>query len=62
MKKLIQCPYCLIEESGDKWLEENRVGEHIHLSHPEKDIRSVKSCIDSWKMLGLYEEKLIEEE
>ena len=60
--KLIQCPYCLMEAIGDNWYEEDKIGIHVYLSHPEKQYRNIKACIASWKMLGLYEEKIIEEE
>lgn len=62
-KKLIQCPYCLLDGiEGDNWFDANKIGDHLYNSHPEKDYRSVNACITSWKMIGLYEEKIIEDD
>jgi len=56
----LKCPYC--EHDGEAlWIHETMIDNHISSAH-SIEFRTMKDLIASWKVLGMYEDRVLSEE
>jgi len=52
----IKCAYCYLQEGRDIWFNKESLELHLGIFHPFNEFRTIDDLLNSWKILGTYEE------
>ena len=58
LHKELKCPYCELHESRIVWVGETGMNQHINTFN-DVEFRTIEALLSSWKVLGMYEERLV---